>query len=91
MERERCYFCNSTDLVFTHEHYVFCKDCMALYTTLIIREWKCGHLNIHSPVVLHQPIYAGLKNRPHILLAPENHTPSQYCSVCKKGCLADGW
>lgn len=92
MNTNKCYFCSSKNLVFTNEHYIFCRDCMALYTFMEILESNCKHISNNTPVCLHAPVYKILRNRrPYIVISPENRLPEQYCSICTKKCIADGW
>ena len=88
---EKCYFCGCEDLTFTNEHYVFCHECMALYTEMMLQSSNCEHIEDGAPVVLHAPVYAKYRNKPYILEAPKGCCPEQYCSVCGAGCVSDGW
>ena len=39
--KEKCLFCKETDLVHFNEHYVFCKNCTAIYTNMMLTDVRC--------------------------------------------------
>jgi len=82
-----CYFCDNEETILFHEHYVFCPNCSAIYTDLMILESNCKHVENGVPVALREPWYTKNRNTPFI----KEEGDMQKCSVCGKTCIADGW
>ena len=85
---EKCCFCDSDDIVWHNEHYVFCKSCTAIYTNGMLIEKNCNHITEDSVCVDRLPWFKELrKDRPYI----KEVNGEQVCSVCGKEVVADGW
>lgn len=84
---DKCYFCNNEETVLFQEHYIFCPNCSAIYTDLMIQESNCDHIKNGVVVAIREPWYA--KNRNVLFIKEKNN--EQECSVCGKPCVADGW
>lgn len=88
---EKCFFCDSTDTVEFNEHYVFCKDCTAIYTDMILKSVECSCFgnNNYAPVIERYPWFVDW------FLKYENDypfvTPTGKCSSCGEDVIADGW
>jgi hypothetical protein len=78
-----CYFCGAIHTtIVIHEHYMFCKDCTALYT-FHYDVTGCEHVeNKPVPRALRLPWYEKARIKPYY---------NSRCSVCKKRIRADGW
>lgn len=88
---EKCLFCASEDLVEFNEHYIFCKDCTAIYTDMILRKRECNCFgeDDYAPVVDRYPWFKDWQlnykgDGPFI-------NPHGKCSGCGKKAEADGW
>ena len=82
-----CYFCGSEDIVGCHEHYIFCKNCTAFYTAMLVIK-NCGHLT-DGVFPLRMPWYESVRklNKPYV----KEKDGFQYCSICGKEVLVDDW
>lgn len=87
---EKCFFCGSNDTVEFNEHYVFCKDCTAIYTDMILQETECGcFINKSSAIVVERyPWFKDwfLRHKNGVFV-----TPKGKCAGCGKDVIADGW
>ena len=89
--QEPCFFCGHENVLLHNEHYIFCPHCTALYTDQIVQE-GCEHIKKDAIVMIYEP---GLKEvrekaqKEKAYLKEENG--KQYCSLCGKECVADGW
>jgi len=52
---KKCYFCDQPRTILTNEHCIFCPNCMALYTFMLVRESNCEHIKNGVPTVRHSP------------------------------------
>lgn len=80
-----CYFCNSKDTILFHEHYIFCSECSAIYTTYIVHNAGCGHIQKGIPTVLRLPWYEKAR------LAKVWLDDEYCCSICGSQSFVDGW
>ncbi len=79
-----CKFCLSEDLIPVHDHYIFCANCTAIYTSMILISKSCEHINDGSISVDRVPWYKELRQTfPYII--------DDKCSECGKEAIADGW
>ena len=85
---EKCVFCGSADVVNTHEHWTFCKECTALYTNMILQKSNCEHITKDSPFVERPPWY---KNHRDSIPYIKGDTENTRCSVCGANVESDGW
>ncbi len=85
---EKCVFCGSDDIVNTHEHWIFCKECTALYTNMMLQWAKCDHITEMSPFVERPPWYKNYRDSiPYVI----GNTENTRCSVCGAEVSMDGW
>ena len=89
--RNKCWFCGSEEIVISNEHYIFCRNCMALYTYPIVSGITCVHIDKDTPLVLHECTFKASRARKAYILEWSSEAPEQYCSVCYKTVSADGW
>lgn len=85
---ERCYFCNSKDIVHHNEHYIFCKDCTAIYTESSISETNCDHILKHAVIAERQPWFKSVRDKMPCVITVDGKT---VCSVCDKKVIEGGW
>lgn len=52
---EECYFCGQLQTVRFAEHYIFCPNCAAIYTEMIVQESRCEHIKDGVPCVENTP------------------------------------
>ena len=104
-EEEECYFCGQPRTIEFSEHYTFCPNCSAIYTTMIIQKSNCDHINNESriPTVVREPWFANDRDKLHIYNRDKLHIYTgqifrkgvieyvQRCSICNKQCTVDGW
>lgn len=89
---ELCMFCGNKDLVLFSEHYIFCKDCTAIYTEMELKKWQCGCFDEaprYVPVVDRYPWFKDwtLNYKGGVPFI----NPAGNCSMCGKPAEADGW
>ncbi|MGD9158304.1 MAG: hypothetical protein PVG39_07860 [Desulfobacteraceae bacterium] len=89
----KCYFCDSEDIVIANEHYTFCRNCMALYTFMIVHEKDCDHINQGCPLAMHEPVYKSVREgKPYIAKERvEENRSETFCSKCCAYVYVDGW
>lgn len=89
-----CFFCGISQTVQFDEHYTWCPCCRAVYTYMIIRERGCDHIPgrepDNCPVLVEMPRALEVLEGKTYIEANE-FGERQYCSVCGKTCVADGW
>lgn len=81
--KEKCYYCDSEDVLFVHEHYVICYNCDCAYTVLWKYKIGCEHINEDTPTLLWS-IDNKDKDRPYL-------TEFGRCYSCAKLTHADVW
>jgi len=85
---ETCPFCGQRKIVEFDEHYLFCPNCAAIYTFMIVQDAKCSHVNDNTPVLFNQPWTKRFKGFPFYIVDKDG---KQTCGFCGKECIADGW
>lgn len=85
---EKCPFCKSEDVVSFKEHYSFCKECTAIYTSSAVVEKNCEHINKESVIVERPPWYK--KDRDSVAYIIESEDIAK-CSVCGAEVELGGW
>ena len=88
IEHEKCYFCGQPRMVLFNEHYYFCPNCSAIYTSMIIQESNCEHIKKDTPYVSRSTWY-GDDGKPYI--HDTDDLKKQVCSICGAECVTDGW
>jgi hypothetical protein len=93
---EKCYFCGKDETIVFHEHYTFCSNCSAIYTTTIIQSSGCKHIKGGVPRAIHEPWYKNARERKAYIkerVVKHHHGEEieQYCSICGSICTTDGW
>ena len=83
-----CYFCGKKETIRFHEHYTFCPNCSAIYTTSTIQQSGCKHIKDGIPEAIRAPWYKESRKKTYITEEVEG---VQICSVCGKECISDGW
>lgn len=81
---ESCVFCNNLSIVLFHEHYIFCTNCSAIYTNMILQNSSCEHINNNSVVVERLPWYKQVIDN-------VAYIKDGKCSICGKDAVSDGW
>ena len=82
--KDVCVFCNSSDTVRFKEHYTFCSECSAIYTSMIIQKKNCDHITDNTVVVEHEPWYKHIRDSKVYIIDGE-------CSECGNAVVTDGW
>jgi len=90
IDEEKCYFCGQPRTVRFSEHWIFCPNCSAMYTFMIIVESNCDHIKDNIPYVIKEPWYNKMKHEKPYAHDTED-LKMQICSVCGKECVMDGW
>ena len=96
LSEKPCQFCGFHGTIKFNEHYYFCTQCGAITTHCITLERNCKHINdktwilVGEPIIRVAPWKGGGKLKPTKPIIVE-HDGEQYCSVCGKHCIADGW
>ena len=85
---EKCCFCGSDDIVWHNEHYTFCKNCTAIYTHSMLQKTNCSHITEDSVCVDRPPWFRNARESVPYIKETDN---GQFCSVCGKKVIADGW
>jgi hypothetical protein len=85
-----CYFCGHPQTIGFHEHFIFCPDCSAIYTFMLILEAVCDHVE-KAPVIYRHPWFDRDTNKPFIYAATLDDQYPYRCSECDALVLADGW
>jgi hypothetical protein len=90
---EPCYFCNEGQLIGFNEHYIFCSNCSAIYTNMIIHEKECDHVvKDRTPVAIREPWFESARNgRVYLTEAIGQPGITHNCSICFGQVIADGW
>ena len=83
-----CYFCGNENIVRFHEHYIFCPECAAIYTKMIVWNMSCKHVLNDTPVVRSDCWYKENREAKVYIKVVDN---KQICSICGAECEADGW
>jgi len=82
---KKCYFCDQPRTVRFNEHYTFCPNCSAIYSTMILQESHCEHFEGDQAIVIEfEPCYPEYRDKPYIACGDT-------CSVCGVNVCADGW
>lgn len=89
IEDKPCYFCNHPKTVRFQEHWIFCPDCSAIYTFMIVNE-GCDHSK-DAPVLYRHPWFDRDTNKPFIYTALLDDQFPYRCSECDELVIADGW
>ena len=50
MMKEKCYFCGNNRTIGFKEHYIFCPNCSAIYTFMIVQRKTCDHISDETPL-----------------------------------------
>jgi|GEM_PF-7049265 len=90
---EECYFCGQPRTILFNEHYIFCPNCAAIYTNMMIQKSDCDHIKDGVPVVISNPWFSASDRKlakTHIYLL-DGVSTLQFCSRCNSECIADGW
>lgn len=85
---EKCYFCGSKDLIHHNEHYVFCKNCTAIYTETSVAETNCKHVVKHAVSAERQPWFKSVRNDKPCIITIGGKS---MCSVCGREVVEGGW
>jgi hypothetical protein len=94
---EKCYFCEQPRTLHTNEHYIFCPNCMSLYTYMMVHKNGCTHIKNNTPVLLsdmHKPgrdMPAYIYEDSDDLYGKGGHAVVYRCSKCNRECKVDGW
>jgi len=89
MGRKPCYFCGGKT-VRVHEHYVFCPECMVIYTNHIKYKKGCEHIEDGTPNVLHSCVYKSARKGKTYLIEHSN-SKLWACSKCGEYSKCGGW
>lgn len=82
---DKCYFCDHEETLVFNEHYTFCPECSAIYTSMMVIE-GCDHIQGNAIIALRKPWWKDFKtDKPFI------DEDCEVCSICGTGCVADGW
>lgn len=85
---EKCYFCGHEQTVIFNEHYTFCPECSAIYTSMMVIE-GCDHIKSNAVIALRKPWFKDFKcDKPYI---EEGDEGNEVCSECGLSVIADGW
>jgi hypothetical protein len=91
---EVCYFCDHEKTVLFNEHYSFCPDCSAIYTSMMAVE-SCPHFKDDVLVTTREPWFAHLREelreKGKAYIVEDEGNGLGQCSICGKLCIADGW
>jgi len=85
---EKCYFCGSEEIIPHNEHYVFCKNCTAIYTQCAVAEKNCEHITKDSVSVERPPWFKKDRDSKAYI---ESFMGKTVCSVCGKEVIEGGW
>ena len=96
---EPCYFCDGGQLIGFNEHYLFCLNCSAIYTNMIIHKKECDHVvENETPVAIREPWFesAGITHncslcKAYLIESTDQPGITHNCSLCWGQVIADGW
>lgn len=86
-DTEPCAFCGNEETVCFNEHWSFCPECAAIYTTMWFHK-GCKHIKKTELVVRSEPWYKDVREKVAYTM---DNDPKQRCSVCGKRNKLDGW
>ena len=84
---EKCYFCGTATIRFA-EHWLFCPECAAIYTHMIVWETFCKHIKDRTPVVRSDCWYKEDREKKAYIKQSKG---GLHCSKCNEPVDADGW
>lgn len=83
-----CYFCGNTSVVEFGEHHIFCPNCSAIYTFMILWD-ACAHV-VDAPVLIRYPWFDDKLDRPFVYAALLDDPYPYRCSECDRLVVAEG-
>lgn len=84
-----CYFCGNERTIGFGGHYIFCPNCSAIYTFMILWD-ACSHA-ADAPVLIRYPWFDDKLNKPFIYAALLDDQYPYRCSECDAIIVAEGW
>lgn len=86
-EHEKCAFCGNLETVRFNEHYAFCPECAAIYTSMDV-EKGCEHIKEDALIVTHAPWFKDIREKIAHVVKIDN---KDCCSICQKPVEIGGW
>jgi hypothetical protein len=84
-----CYFCGHPQTVGFKDHFVFCPNCLAVYTFVMVHEAKCEHVKVGTPAMIRLPdAFVAIEDKEFFYGTRDG----QYrCATCDTESVIDGW
>jgi len=90
-QNKACYFCGQPRTLHTNKHYIFCPNCMSLYTYMLVQESNCEHIKDGVPTLRHEPHSKYTKGKIYVYEDHEGEWYLNRCSICRTDCDVGGW